>query len=262
MEDQNINPLLDKVKMPGETFTIPSGGLFYTNGELDAEVQHGELYIEPMTAIDDILLKSPDALFSGMAIDRVFKKCIPQVHHPLKLLARDVDFLLACLRKVSYGDQMEITYTHTCKDAKEHGYIIDMTEFITKSKRIDPSSIKKSYSILLDNGQYVKLRPIRFDKYIELMQLEVTDPDITPETLKENLIKAISGIILQVDEVTTEVFIIEWLDVVAPKVLNSLRTKAENAADWGPEFKVDLVCKDCEEKIQISIPLNPISFFT
>jgi hypothetical protein len=32
--------------------------------------------------------------------------------------------------------------------------------------------------------------------------------------------------------------------------------------DWGPKQTVELVCKDCGEKMDVELPLNPVSFFT
>ena len=56
------NPLLARVEMPGSTFQLPSRGLFYNNDELRGDVEMGEVHISPMSAYDEILMKSPDHL--------------------------------------------------------------------------------------------------------------------------------------------------------------------------------------------------------
>ena len=38
--NEQLNPLLQKVQIPGEKFRLPSGGLFYNDGELDESVRH------------------------------------------------------------------------------------------------------------------------------------------------------------------------------------------------------------------------------
>jgi len=116
------NPLLQRIQMPGETFRLPSGGLFYEKGILSEKVVDGEIHVFPMTGIDEITLKTPDLLFSGNAVKQVFSRCIPDVLQPGKLLAKDVDFLIICLRKVSFGSEMDLTYTHFREKAKEHNY--------------------------------------------------------------------------------------------------------------------------------------------
>lgn len=108
---KRVNPLLERFnKMPPETFRLPSGGGFYKNGELDEEVVDGEVIIYPMTTQDEITMKSPDMLFQGTAIEKVFNRCMPQIKKPMDLLSNDVDFLMICLRIVTYGSSIEIKY--------------------------------------------------------------------------------------------------------------------------------------------------------
>ena len=103
MSDDNIqsteqprsNPLLERIRIPGETFTLPSQGIFYKNGELDDDSKNGEVYIYPMVTYDEIVLKTPDKLFSGEAITEVFQRCVPQIKKPMELLAKDVDFIFS-----------------------------------------------------------------------------------------------------------------------------------------------------------------------
>lgn len=102
------NPLLSKIELPGRRFRLPSRGLFYTNGELNDDIVDGEIQVFSMTAIDEISMRSPEYLFSGEAIERVFKRCIPEVKKPLELLSLDIDYLLTALRIVSYGDVIRI----------------------------------------------------------------------------------------------------------------------------------------------------------
>lgn len=58
------NPLLEKVQIPGEKFRMPSGGIFYNKGELEENIEEGEVYVHPMNAMDELTLKSPDKLLS------------------------------------------------------------------------------------------------------------------------------------------------------------------------------------------------------
>lgn len=118
----NDNPLLRRFNhMPPETFRLPSGGVFYTNGELDDEVINGEVEVHPMTAIDEITIKSPDMMYQGTAIEKVFSRCIPQVLKPLELLTKDMDYLLVCLRIVTYGETLDLTWEcpPTCEVRQE-----------------------------------------------------------------------------------------------------------------------------------------------
>ena len=256
------NPLLARVEMPGSTFQLPSRGLFYKNDELRPDVEMGELHVNPMSAYDEILMKSPDQLFSGEAIEKVFNRCIRGVKKPKELLAKDIDFLLVCLRQVTYGDEMEVTYMHTCEDAKNHSYIIRLSEFIASTKRIDPTTVGKIYSVSLDNGQVVKLHPAKFKDVLKIYQeAEMEQKTTTPEDELDMAVFIISSIIESVDDVTNPEHIKEWIKTIPAGWLHILTEAVEDSSDFGPDFKLVTKCKDCGEQIEIETPINPISFF-
>lgn len=254
------NPLLARIRIPGETFRLPSGGLFYEPGVLSEKVIDGEIYVSPMTAIDEIALKTPDLLFSGQAIPQVFGRCIPDVLKAGKMLAKDVDFLLIALRKVSFGPQMELTYTHTCEKAKEHSYIVNVDEFLKKSKRIDPNTVSKNFHLTLSNGQIVHVEPISFESYVALMQ--ASEADVEPAKLAQRLVFSVSQIIKSVDSVTDNAHIQEWLAHIPPMLMKQVTDSIEKTTEWGPDFMTTMKCKDCGLEAQVQAPLNPLAFFT
>lgn len=257
---QSTNPLLQPIQMPGETFTLPSGGLLYNPGVLDGSVQNGEVRVFPMTAIDDITIKSPDMLFSGDAVRQVFARCVPQVANVDEMFARDVDFLLICLRKVSYSNTMSIEYTHNC-DEKSHEYQLDMDFFIQNTIRMDPTAASTMFDLVLDNKQKVTMRPIRFIDFIKLMQINDTDPaDI--EKIKQMTLETVQGVIASVDGITDEKLIYEWLSQVRPAVLTQINDNIDQTIKWGPDFTVEKPCKNCGETLLLTAPLNPLAFFT
>lgn len=256
------NPLLDRIKLPGETFTLPSGGLFYGQGVLDPSVSKAEIHVHPMTTLDEITMKSPDLLFSGNAVRQVFGRCIPQVLDAGKLLSKDVDFLLACLRKVSYGNDMTIEYKHDCNDAKNHSYITDVSHFIRSAKRIDPTTIDHDFTVTFENGQTAKFQPVLFQDYIDIMQaLGASSDEDSPEQIRDQMVKSLAGLITQVDEIADRALIVEWLTQLPPKYITAINEKIDKVSSWGADFKASIVCKDCGEKIEAEVPLNPLSFF-
>ena len=260
--EKRANPLIERVKMPGETFTLPSGGLFYKEGVLDPSVKDAEIYVSPMTTLDEITMKSPDLLFSGNAVKQVFARCIPQVLDVGNLLSKDVDFLLACLRKVSYGDDMTIHYTHDCENAEEHSYVVDVTNFLRNAKRIDPTTFKTEYTVTFDNGQTAKFQPILFKDYIGIMQaLSSSSDSDEPEKIQDAMVHSLAGLITQVDEIEERELIEEWLRVVPPKFISVINEKIEKVGTWGADFSATVKCLDCGKMVEAEIPMNPLSFF-
>jgi len=255
------NPLLARVEMPGSTFQLPSRGVFYTNGELRGDVQLGEVHVHPFSAYDEILMKTPDSLFSGEAVHKVFIRCIPQILKPGELLAKDVDFLLVCLRQVTFGETMEVTYKHTCENATAHTYGINLSEFINNAKKIDPTTIGETYSTTLPNMQIVKLHPTKFKDVIKMYQDAKTDGTSSPEEELEMMVFVIKSIIESVDEITDSKLIDEWIRKIPSGWLGDLSKVIEAASDFGPSFVIETKCKDCDAMIPIETPVNPISFF-
>jgi len=260
--EKAVNPLLERVKMPGETFTLPSGGLFYGDGVLDPSVSNAEVHVHPMTTLDEITMKSPDMLFSGKAVQEVFTRCIPQVLAPGKLLSKDVDFLLAALRKVSYGDEMTIEFDHDCKDHKKHSYMVDVTRFVQSARRIDPTTVEKEYSVTFTNGQTAKFQPVIFDDYISIMQaLSASTNEDSPESVRDEMVKSLAGLIRQVDEVTDKEQITEWLREVPPMFVEDINKRVDQVSQWGADFTATIKCLDCGKTVEAEVPLNPLSFF-
>jgi hypothetical protein len=257
------NPLMERIRIPGETFTLPSQGLFYKNGELSEDSKNGEVYIYPMVTFDEILFKTPDKLFSGEAIKDVFSRCVPSVKKPMDLLAKDVDFILVCLRKLTYGDIMEVTHTHDCKDAKEASYNIPISPFITNSSRIDPTAIAKSFSVTLENGQVLKLSPPRFKNVIKMYQAAMNESMYEDDIalLSEEVIDTIVGMIESVDQITDVENIREWVGKIPAGWIREISKSVSTVSDWGPNFDSKIECKHCKKEITISTPVNPLAFF-
>ena len=60
---QNDNPLRRYFRQPAIYIRLPSAGKFYPPGTLDMPANN-ELPVLPMTAVDEIVSRTPDALFN------------------------------------------------------------------------------------------------------------------------------------------------------------------------------------------------------
>ena len=261
-EQTPVNPILARIKLPGSTYQLPSRGLFYTNDELDPTITDGELHIQAMSAYDEILMKSPDSLFSGEAVNKVFKRCIPQVLKPTELLAKDVDFLLVCLRQITYGNDLEISYNHNCsEEAKSHQYMTQIDNFLQHTKKINPTSVGSKYTVKLENGQVVKLRPTRFKDLLTMYQDSDPKKENTPQDDLNLTVFAINSVIESVDGITDTDMISEWITKLSAGWIATLSKSIEKTSEFGPEMKFETKCQDCGEIITIETPINPISFF-
>lgn len=258
------NPLLERVSIPGETFRLPSGGLFYKNNELDSSVKNGEVTVHPMNAMDELVLKSADKLLSGEAVTDVFKRCVPDVLSPEELLAKDVDFLLMALRMISYGPTLDLVAKHDCENAKEHTYKIQLRDILQKTKPIDPTSLER-YKITLDGGQVVELHPPRYLATIRIYQMfgfDANMEDVDTAKLGEQVIDSIAEMVSTVDGHDDQDDIKEWLKAIRVGDVQLISDKVTELSDWGIDPLTTVKCKDCGEDLELVVPINPISFFT
>ncbi len=262
VKSDRINPLLKKIqRIPGETFKLPSRGIFYKNGELDEEVNDGEVVIFPMTGYDELLFKSPDALFQGTAIENVIKRCVPAIKKPLELSANDIDFILTCIRKVTYGENISIKFNCHCKEnSTEREYGVSLLKFIAQSKQITQTEIDK-LTFVLGNLYTVKLRPAKMIDLIGIYQNSIPEYEDKFEAQYTNHIKVLVSIIESVDDVEDRDDVVEWLNALPANMADDLLKQIHNLNNWGVEFKHSITCKDCKKVVEVTTPINPLHFF-
>lgn len=256
-----VNPLLTKLKkrIPGESFRLPSRGIFYTNGELDPEVDNGEVVIYPMTTIDELKLRSPDMLFQGTAVTEVIARCVPQILQPKMLIAADVDFLLTALRKVSYGPHLPVKHKCTECASPEKEYNLSIDHFIKSSREISPEQYD-AMSVTLDD-YVIKIRPCVFSEMIKILQSANESLD-SAEKVSALIDSSLAAIIRSVDKIKDKALIIEWLQNLPRGLKDELSVLVEGVNDWGVEFNYDVKCEVCGHVNNIKTSLNPVNFFT
>lgn len=257
-----VNPLLAKVKLPGKIFQLPSRGIFYKNGELEPHISNGEIHVRPMSALAEIHLKNPDQLFSGQAIETVFKECVSGVSKPSELLSKDVDAILIFLRLVTYGAQYEFAATHTCENAKSHSYIADIEAMVGEMKMIDPTTVDELFTVTLPNEQVVRLMPSRYHHVVNLLKENVGKEQMDVEGIKKNLVMMLTSVVVQVDDVRDPKMIEEWLTKIPTTWVTKIADKVEAVNEWGPSLRWKGKCKDCDDALTVELPINPVTFFT
>lgn len=120
------NPLAGWYRQPKIYVKLPSKGKFYPNGALDHS-SNEEYPVYAMTAKDELMFKTPDALLTGQSTVEVIKSCVPAILDPWAMPTIDLDFLLIAIRIATYGEKMEIgTVCPHCQ--AENTYDIDINQ--------------------------------------------------------------------------------------------------------------------------------------
>lgn len=114
------NPLTQYFRQPSIYIKLPSQGQNYPAGTLDMPA-NGELAVYPMTAIDEITYRTPDALFNGQATVNVIQSCVPSIKDGWIIPSVDLDTILIAIRIASYGHEMEFgTTCPACNNTSEN----------------------------------------------------------------------------------------------------------------------------------------------
>lgn len=93
-------------RQPKLFIDLPSEGVYYDDTVCK---QFKSMAVFGMSAMDEIMLKTPDALFSGEATYQIMRSCIPDILDPWNLIGYDIDYILLSIRIATYGESIDIT---------------------------------------------------------------------------------------------------------------------------------------------------------
>tara|TARA_B110000977_G_scaffold172520_1_gene224946 strand:- start:293 stop:1174 length:882 start_codon:yes stop_codon:yes gene_type:complete len=153
------NPLRKYFRQPKVYLNLPSRGKFYPEGILDMP-ETGELPIFAMTAKDELLIKTPDALLNGQATVDVIKSCIPNIINPWQMPSVDLDACLVAIRIATYGEKLEIT-TKVPNLGEDRMFEVDLREIL--NGLVTP----EFENTLISSEISVELRPLSYREFTD-----------------------------------------------------------------------------------------------
>ena len=122
---QNNNPLTKYYRQPKIYLSLPSKGEYYPPGVIQGDPLN--LPVFGMSAMDEIMFKTPDALFSGEATVQVVKSCIPGITQPWLMPQLDIDAVMVAIRIATYGQMMPSRFI--CKKcSQETKFDLDLSK--------------------------------------------------------------------------------------------------------------------------------------
>jgi hypothetical protein len=272
------NPLKQFFRQPSIYIRLPSQGQYYPPGTLEM-TPNKEFPVFPMTAIDEITYRTPDALFNGDAVVNVVQSCLPSIKNAWYMPATDVDSILIAIRIASYGHEMP--FTSICpKCTHEDQRLVDLRVMLDGMKSPDYSTPIRhgdmeiylkpmTYKNLTDNNksQYDEQRILsqlpeegddiekyRATKYSEIIK------KITEITIKA-LAQSIAVIKTPQAQVTESEYILELLNNCERTLFGKIRDfiiEAKSSAEMKP---LDLECSECKHQYQQTLTLNMTDFF-
>lgn len=156
-ENYETNPLKKYFRQPKVYTTLPSKGRFYPQGAIDMP-ENFELAVFPMTAKDELTMKTPDALLNGQATVSLIQSCVPDIKDAWQMPSIDLDAILIAIRIATYGEIMELTVKVPGID-EERKFDVDLRQILNKLVTVD------YISQLEIDRMTVDLRPLTYREF-------------------------------------------------------------------------------------------------
>ena len=103
----NKNPLANYMRQPKIYITLPSRGEYWPQNSIKIP-ENGEFPVYSMTAKDELLFKTPDALLNGQAVVDVIQSCMPNIKNAWDTPSIDLDTILIAIRLATYGEVLQL----------------------------------------------------------------------------------------------------------------------------------------------------------
>lgn len=271
------NPLNQYFRQPAIHIRLPSQGKFYPAGTLNMP-PNGEIPVLPMTSVDEITYRTPDALFNGAATVSVIQSCVPAIRNPWVMPSMDVDAVLVGIRIASYGHAMEIA--PTCPECKH-------TDDVSVDLRVVNDSISMGdYDTALKLGDLefyfnpITYQTVNHNNQIQFEQQQkinsIADTDVDEKTKMEKL----KEIMTTINEITTKTiaysintikspsamvseheFILDYLHNCDSRTFNQIRNHVIRQRESSEIKPINMTCSSCGHNYLQPFTLDLTSFF-
>ena len=264
-------------RQPRLYIDLPTLGKFYSHGVIE-EDQYVQLPVYGMTAMDEISLKTPDALFSGLATANIIKSCIPAIKDPFSIVRLDLEYILIAIRIASFGETLDSS-ANCPKCNHENGFDINLSSILSN---LENQPIEHSFN--LDNLEFT-LNPITYkdvtDNGIQMysIQKQISNLEISKDkTANEHYAKFLQDILILNNKMTAKYIanisngaeneennevINEYINNNEKKVADAiLENISQFVKKWDvPELAIECQDSDCKHKFASTITVDYSNFF-
>lgn len=274
---QSANPLAQYFRQPAIYLRLPSEGNFWPQGTLTIP-PNKEVPVLPMTAIDEITYRTPDALFNGTAVVNVIQSCIPDIKNAWEAPAVDINAILVAIRIASYGHEMELTsQCPKCDTVDDYGLdlrvMLDQLTCPDFNSTLNFGDLEISFQPMNYSNQN-ETNQFQFEQQRAIQQIPQLDiPDAEKiEMLNKALQKitalTVSALKHSISSIKTPTALVTDINHIEEFLNNCDRAMFVKIRDHiialreTSEFKpVEITCANCGHEYKQQLTLDQTSFF-
>jgi len=271
------NPLQRFFRQPAIYIRLSSRPQDWPAGSIDLPA-NGELPVYPMTAIDEITYRTPDALFNGEAVVSVIQSCIPAIRDAWAVPSTDFDSMLVAIRIASYGHEMDIgTKCPACETETDFG--LDLRTVIDNLKSGDYSQgltvgDLTFYFRPLNYRQMTASSQVQFEQQKTLQMLDQADvaEEVKVErlntTMKHLLDVTVRALAESITEIRAQGTIVndpdhfeDFLKNCDRGIFNTVRDRVVELREQSELRPLKMTCPSCQHKYEQAFTLDMSRFF-
>ena len=274
---QTNNPLRKYFRQPAIYLRLPSNGKHWPDGTLIMP-PNSELPVFPMTAVDEITSRTPDALFNGSAVAEVVRSCVPNIRDPWAIPATDLAALMVAVRLASHGHDFEIGVA--CPECKtENDFTVDLRTVLDglRSADYDVPLASGDLNIYFAPMSYKRLNENNRQQFEDQKMIQMlSGSDISDEEKLQKMGEAYKkltvlnltsvrdsiSMIKTTDAMVSEPeYIMEFLVNCNKEMFDLIREKAIEMRRLSDIKPLSITCPDCKHEYQQEFTLDITNFF-
>ena len=274
---QKKNPLAGFFRQPKIYVSLPSKGKFYSQGALDRS-ENGQYAVYAMTAKDELMFKTPDALLSGQSTVELIKSCIPAILDPWKMPSIDIDFALIAIRIATYGNKMEVNTQCPHCDG-DNNYDVDLSAWFSVFDNFEYKEEIPADPLLIHVRPYsyseitkTSIKTLEQQRIFAIVNDETMDDEEKLERFGKSFVKLteltvdlIAECISQIDTpdgpVTDKQMINEFIHNCNKDLFETISKHVVSMKDQ-IELKSHIVaCSECTKEFTMPITMDQANFF-
>ena len=274
---KKVNPLANYFRQPKMYMRLPSHGNFYPAGSLDkSEIDEYPVYA--MTAKDELMFKTPDALMNGQATVEVIKSCVPSIRDPWSMPSLDLDAILIAIRIATYGESMDINAS--CPNCKHYNdFTMNLVQYLDSISSVNYEGVLEVPPLQVHIRPYsykevskTAIKTLEQQKIFSIVNDDSMSDEDKVEKFGESFVKltnltvdVIAGCITKIvspdGEVTDLAIIKEFIENSPSDVFNSINKYVNEMKDKMSLKAQDVKCTECEHEWSVEVSMDQTNFF-